>query len=192
MRIGIVIAALLLAAGSLELAAQSLAEVARQEAERRQQTVSGKQYTNADLREEPQPSSASSQPQPIAIPASQAAPAVPPSPAAAQATSPAPTSNVTSAPRGREKRDETYWRTRARELRSRMERLLEEIAALDSRVADLDAQRQAGAAATVGGEYDVAAAALARLRRDLQFLSEEVQRFEQGARQDNVPAEWIR
>lgn len=192
MKACVVIASLAVAAGSLDgLAAQSLDDIARREAERRKQTTPGKQYTNADLRADPQPAPSQTQAPPSVAPASSSEAATS-SPPAAAAGSPAPAAEATAVAAGREKRDEGYWRTRARELRDRVQQLRDQIEALDARVAELDAQRQAGAAPSVGREHDVAAATLGRLRRNLQSFSEEIQRFEERARLQNVPAEWIR
>lgn len=195
------VTALLIGAFALEgIAAQSLGDIARQEAERRKQATSGKQYTNDNLHPEPQPSS-SGVPTPAPSTAStasvnaattQPAPASDSKSAAPQNAADASKNAAPPAQRGREKRDETYWRARAGELRGRVQQVRQQIEAIQARVEELDTQLQAGAAPAVGREREVAATTLGRLQRNLQSFIEEVQRFEQRAQLEKVPAEWIR
>lgn len=164
-------------------AGQSLADLARREAERRKQTVPGKVYTNADLRDAPSA--------PPAVPS--AAP-VPRAAAGAEAARPEgqvalPDESV--APRGREKRDETYWRTRARDLRAKVEAARQQLEALEERATDLDTQIQESPAPSAIRERDVTASAVARMRQNLQFTTGELQRFEQKAAAEKVLPEWI-
>lgn len=166
-------------------ATQALGEIARQEAERRERATPGKRYTNDDLRREPASGGSSPSQQTPSGPA--AAPQPRTAPAAMTGTSDAPT-----IARGRPKRDEAYWRGLAREVRGRRGQLREQVESLQTRVVDLDAQLQAGAAPSVAREHDVAASALDRLQQEARFLDEEVARFEARARRDTVPPEWIR
>jgi hypothetical protein len=168
---------------ALDSSAQSLGELARKEEERRRQTTPGKQYTNADL---PDTDSATAPAviQPGPGPAAAAAASVDPSPVtAADAAEEAPPT------RGREKRDETYWRARARELRGHVQRTQTEIGSLEARLTELETQAATSPAAL--RERDVTATHLRKLRQNLQSFGQEVDRFEQRARADRVPADWI-
>ena len=178
------VAMLLIGNFAVESSAQSLGELARREEERRRQTTAGKQYSNADL---PATDSAT-------VPA-----VVPPDPGPAT-TAAAPT---TSAPangpgadadapsaRGREKRDEKYWRARARELRGHVERTQAQIGLVQERLAELEAR--AATSPDARRESQVTGTHLRKLRQNLQSFAEEVERFEQRARADRVPADWIK
>lgn len=179
--------ALVIGAFALEgMSAQSLGDVARKEQERRKQTPPGKQYTNDNLRSEPKPSAPDAV-RPIAGAPAKAADAAKPTPVEAPSASSSAAENA-SAPLVREKRDETHWRTRARELRGRVQQTRDEIASVEVRLADLDAQ----SGASVARERDVTAGALSKLRQNLQFFLAEVDRFEQRARSEKVPADWIK
>ena len=187
------------------LEAQSLGEVAVQEAQRRKRVTPGKHYTNDDLRPDSLPGAfVSEQRTESEVPTAEAtlveaevAPAdVLPDPDSDLPDGWSPPSPVAlgeaGVPRGREKRDETYWRTQARQLRGRVGRIGENISALEGRLADLDAELLAGASPAVRRERDVTARSLESLRQDLRFVTEELERFEQRARSSNVPPAWIR
>jgi hypothetical protein len=176
------VAILLIGNFALESSAQSLGELARREEERRRQTTPGKQYTNADL---PDTASATAPAVTQPDPGPAAAAAADPSPAkAADADADAPPA------RGREKRDETYWRTRARELRGHVQRTQTEIGSLEARLTELETQ--AATSPDALRERDVTAAHLRKLRQNLQSFGKEVERFEQRAHTDRVPADWIK
>lgn len=166
---------------ALESPAQSLGDLARKEEERRRQTTPGKQYTNADL---PDTESATAAPviQPGPGPADAASVDPPPVKAADAADAVPPA-------RGREKRDETYWRARARELRGHVQRTQTEIGSLEARLTELETQAATSPSAL--RERDVTATHLRKLRQNLQSFGQEVERFEQRARADRVPADWI-
>jgi hypothetical protein len=168
---------------ALESSAQSLGELARREEERRRQTTSGKQYTNADL---PHSEGATV---PAVIPADPA-PAAPAAPADPATASRPETAADAGTARGREKRDEKYWRARARELRGHVQRTQTEIASVEGRLAGLETR--ATTAPDALRERDVTSAHLRKLRQNLQSFGEEVARFEQRARADRVPADWIK
>jgi hypothetical protein len=161
--------------------AQSLGELARREEERRRQITPGKQYTNADL-PQTQSATAPAVTQPDSGPA---APAIDPQPAKA-----ADAHEETAPARGREKRDETYWRARARELGGHVQRTQTEIGSLEARLAELETQ--AATSPDARRERDVTAAQLRKLRQNLLSFTKEVERFEQRARADRVPADWIK
>ncbi len=169
---------------TLESSAQSLGELAHREEERRRQTTPGKQYTNADL---PRTENATPAPvmQPDPGPAAAAAASADPSPAKA----PGADADVPPA-RGREKRDETYWRARARELRGHVQRTQTEIRSLEARLTELDTQ--AATSPDALRERDVTATHVRKLRQNLQSFAQEEERFEQRARADRVPADWIK
>ena len=177
------VAILLIGNFALESSAQSLGELARREEERRRQTPPGKQYTNADLPDTDR----------ATVPA-----VIPPEPGpAAPATAPADPAAANgrdaeadaASPRGREKRDEKYWRARASELRGHVQRTQTEIRSVEARLATLETR---AATSDALQERDVTATHLRKLRQNLQSFGEEVERFEQRARADRVPADWIK
>jgi hypothetical protein len=164
-------------------AAQSLADLARQARERRQMVDPGKQYTNDDL--EPLPAAS--------VPRTAAPDASSPSPsdttdAAPKVSSPAPADSDTVLARPRDKRDEAYWRNRARTLHAAMQKLRDDIGMLEGRLSDLALTDNSPSAAR---ERSVTETNLARLRRDLQFLSLEATAFGKEAREQKVPADWL-
>lgn len=180
-----VVAALLSLAFEGQIAAaQSLGDVAQREAERRKQTTSGRVYTNADLA----PVDAST-PSPVPMAAE-----VPPGPA--PETPPAPAAEPTDNPgiepvivKPREKRDEQYWRTLARDLRGRVAKGNANIAAQEARLAEIDAGPQTPTAVR---EREVISGTVSRLQRDVRFLSEELRRFVTRAQLAKVSEDWIR
>ena len=124
-------------ATSTSVSAQSLGDVARREAERRQQVTSGKVYTNGDLA----PVDPASTPPPQA-PVERVGATGGESPAR---SSQPPGSSTGKEPgqgvhhvKGREKRDEHYWRTLIRGLRARVEKAKGEVAAQEARLAEID------------------------------------------------------
>jgi hypothetical protein len=179
---------LVLALAPQAAGAQSLADVARLEAQRRKQVKSGRVITNADLGPaDSAPAQAPPTASPAAAPAE--ATAVPPEAKGGDGTAGEPDAVAPAPAKPREKRDEQYWRNRARDLRERLAKVEADVAGAESRVSDIDAQPgPAGAAA----ERQVMAAALARLQAEAQARREELDRFEAFARASNVPAEWTR
>jgi hypothetical protein len=181
-RASIVAVALIAAVCSDHIAAQSLGELGRREDARRKQAGRGKVLTDADLPSQPKPASA------VPIPAT-----APPKPAAVPAGTPAGSASGQPTTEAKppelvdvkDPRDETYWRAGARDLNQRMQRIRTDIAVVEQRLAQLEGG--SGAAR----EYDVTKDALAKLRQDLQFFSDERQRFEQKAQLSKVPLEWL-
>lgn len=165
-------------------AAQSLGHVAQREAERRKQVASGRAYTNADLT-------------PVDAPAPPAAPVpteVAPVPAPeTPATRPAPklTDNPGKEPilvEGREKRDEQYWRTMARDVRARLAKLNAAVAAHEARIAAIDAGPQTP---TEIREREVLSGTLIVLRKDTRLVVEGLTRFLTRAQLAKIPEEWF-
>ncbi|MBI2828249.1 MAG: hypothetical protein HYX77_03110 [Acidobacteria bacterium] len=166
-------------------AAQSLGDIAQREAERRKQTTSGRVYTNADLA--PVDASAPSPPAPVSI---DAAPL--PGPETPAALAAKPSDNPGAEPvivKPREKRDEQYWRTLARDLRSRVAKVNAERATQEARIAEIDAGPQTPTAVR---EREVISVTLTRLRRDAGSHAQELTRFMTRAQLAKVPEEWIR
>jgi len=184
-----VAAALLFLTAAVQIAAaQSLGDVARREAERRKQAASGRVYTNGDLApvDPPAPSAA-----PIPVEAATGSGGdTPNTPAPTQEAQPA--NNGGGEPvivKGREKRDEQYWRALARDVRGRLAKATADVAARDARLAEIDAGPQTP---TTVREREVISATLSRLQRDARSHSEELTRFMTRAQLAKVPEDWIR
>ena len=157
------------------LEAQVLADVARAETERRAHVTPGRRYADGDLRYVPPPPAVA--PPLATVP--EGNPAVAAAPATAQAVVPVP---------GREKRDETYWKTRSRELTGRVQDGRDHVAAAEAALAQLDAAAPSPAGVR---ERQVTADAVVKLRRDLQFEVDELERFEARARTSNIAQGWL-
>jgi hypothetical protein len=178
------IATVLLTSAEAPLSAQSLGDVARREAERRTQVTSGRVYTNEDLAPvDP------AQPTPPAATGSAAAEAAQSPGKEAQAAAAKPAGLEGPATKPRVKRDEQYWRTRAKELRGRLAQAEADAAAADARLQELDAAPQTPALAR---EREVVARAVARMRSAVRYLRDEVSQFEALAESNNVSPDWIR
>lgn len=170
------------------VAGQSLADLARAQ-EARSGQAPGKHYTNNDLRPEPARSATTTGAPVAGTPVAPAA-AAPGADATSAATDPA----TAATPAGgqpdklKDPRDENYWRSRMAELRARVARLRGEIAAFEGRLAALDAQPgDAGVR-----ERGLTLASLATRQRDLVSFEEEVGRWQQRARQANVPSDCLK
>lgn len=184
---------------SVEVAAraQSLGDVARREAERRKDAsrTPGRVYTNEDLGSVEPPAATPMQPVPTD-------PAAPPAQDATEVTAEA--ANVgstvmeedpethkvnirTTAPR-REKRDEQYWRARAKDVRDRLAKATADLAAAQSSLAALDGGPKTPAAAR---ERSVVTAALERLQSDVRYRQQDVTKMQMHAEMNKVPAAWI-
>ena len=170
------------------VATQSLGDLARREEERRKATTTSRLYTNADL--DAVASAQSTTP----LPAN--APTLPPDGGESlKPTTPVPAkyANIPGVEpiiiEGREKRDEQYWRQRARDIRDRVARATADVEGAQMRLADLDNGPQT--AATVR-ERDVAAKSLAQLQATLGFRRDELAKFEAFARASNAQPDWIR
>jgi hypothetical protein len=155
--------------------AQGLGEVAKKEAERRQHASAGKRYSIADL---PIDTGSGT---PVAP---EAAPSVP---------EPAKVSiQEAAAPPPKERRDESYWRERATEIRSKREQLHGLVKVLQTRVESLEADLKKGAGSSAISERDVSLRALAGAQQDAQSMLGEWDRFGARARAMNVPPAWTR
>jgi hypothetical protein len=177
----------LLAACTTSASAQTLGDVARREAERRQQVASGRVYTNDDLG--PVESASSPAPQaPVETPASSGeSSTTPPGTSKTPAENNPGEGSVTA--RGREKRDEQYWRTLIGGLRARVDRAKVEVTAQEARLMELDGGPQTAA---VLRDREIVAATLNRAQRDLKSLSDELSRSLTRAQNNKVPDEWIK
>lgn len=174
---------------STPAAAQSLAELARKEADRRATVREpGKVYTNGDLTAD------FTAPPPAPTP-SEAAPAVDEGRAAGAETSGeerlATDVQDGVTPRDQQEsqppsdRGEDYWRSRASSIRARLAAKNGEIEALRQRLASFGA-------GSVDPEHEVTARALTRAVADLDAFNQEWLRLERQARDEGVPAAWIR
>jgi len=180
------VAVVLLVGHATSGSAQSLGDVARREAERRQQVKSGKVYTDGDLA----PVDGTPAPQ---TPVQQSPAAGGETPDTRPPSSQAPPGdNPGKEPiiaKGREKRDEQYWRKLMRDLRARVEKANANVAAQEARLAEIDGGEQTP---TRVREREVLTESLTRAQRDARSLSEELTRFMTRAQMDKVPDEWIR
>jgi len=184
MRVTVVAAALTFAVGAATPAsAQSLGDVARQESERRQQTQSGKTYTNEDL----DAVESSATPAPAA-----AAPAAPPttttkpSGVVMQETGKG-TINI-NAPEAANNRDEKYWRKRSRDMRENIARVRANIAAAEQRLAKLE---QAPETPATLRERQAAETALKQLRSEENMRNTDMAQLKTFAAGQKVPPEWL-
>lgn len=95
----------------------------------------------------------------------------------------------------REKRDEDHWRERAKVIRDRLDRLRADSTALEGRITLLQTELQSaeGSRATVlTNEIEEATKSLTRYQYELGLITEEWDKFEERARQANIPVTWIR
>jgi hypothetical protein len=175
---------------------QSLGEVARREADRRKDAsrTPGRVYTNEDLG--PAEPTASTPLQPA--PTDSAGPAEEPKEVTAEAASTGPTVmeedpethkvNIrTTAPR-REKRDEQYWRGRAKDMRDRLAKATADLTAAQSSLATLDSGPKTPASAR---ERSVVSAAVERLQSEVRYRQQDVTKMQMHAEMNKVPSAWI-
>ena len=174
--------------------AQSLGDVARREAERRKDAARtpARTYTNDDLAAV-EPSAASVQPaQPAPAPL-----ASEPGDAPAEAISKPTvveedpvthTVNVRTTEPAREKRDEPYWRARAKDVRDRLAKSSADLEAAQSSLSALDSGPKTPAAAR---ERAIVAATVQRLQSDVRSRQVEVTKMQMHAEMKKVPADWI-
>ncbi len=179
--------------------AQSLGDVARRGAERQVQGEAGRAYTNTDLPPSDAPEPAA-EPTPTPSPApdsveanaeavTRAGAAAPDAPAPGDEAEPANAGGVEPViVQGREKRDERYWRGKARDLRGRLAAATANVTARRSRLREIAAGPRTPATVR---EREVIAASLDRLERDVRSHDGELTRFLERARVAKVPAEWI-
>ncbi|MET0215048.1 MAG: hypothetical protein ABW292_18695 [Vicinamibacterales bacterium] len=175
---------------------QSLGDVARREAERRKDAsrTPGRVYTNEDLGPVEPAASTPLQPAPTAP----AGTAEEPNEVTAEAASPGPTVmeedpethkvNIrTTAPR-REKRDEPYWRSRAKDVRDRLAKATADLTAAQSSLAALDGGPKTPATAR---ERSVVSAAVERLQSEVRYRQQDVTKMQMHAEMNKVPTAWI-
>jgi hypothetical protein len=191
-RLPLVVVSAVLILGGTTSVAQSLGDLARIERERRELARPGTVYKAADLhrdRATPVPSPAAPAPA-VAAPArpGEAAPGTTATPAGSTS---APPTKVLGAGAEGDPRGETYWRSRARELRSLLRDTQAHVEALTGALIDLDAQLQAKYSAPLAGERTIVADALVKAHRDLRALVDALQTLEKSAKAANVPAAWI-
>lgn len=183
-----ILGALVLTLAAQVVSAQSLADVARREEERRKQVKSGRVLTNADLGPVD-----SAPPQTPRTPSSTAAPAedtaTPAGASGPDEKAGAPDAESATPGKPREKRDEQYWRNRARDLRERLAKANSDVVGAESRLTEMDATPASPQAAR---ERDVMAAALAKLQAEAQARLAELTRFEAFAQAQKIPPDWTR
>jgi hypothetical protein len=185
-------ALLVLMDGARTADAQSLADVARREQERRADVQSGKIYTNADLtpvaaspaREVPSPAALAAARDAGVGAAGESEETLPEESREAEAAEPGGPGTVIE---GREKRDEQYWRNRARDIRGRLARAVADAGAARARLDEIEAAPPSPSAAR---EHEVMAGALQRLQANVGFLRAELEQFEARARIESVPSDW--
>jgi hypothetical protein len=175
---------------------QSLGDVARREAERRKDAsrTPGRAYTNGDLG-------------PVEPPASTPLPPAPTDPAGTaeepnEVTAETASTELTvmeedpdthkvnirtTAPR-REKRDEPYWRGRAKDVRDRLAKATADLTAAQSSLAALDSGPKTPATAR---ERSVVSAAVERLQSEVRYRQQDVTKMQMHAELNKVPAAWI-
>ena len=176
--------------------AQSLGEVARREAERRKDAsrTPGRVYTNEDVGLAEPAASTPLQP----APTDSAGPAEEPKEVTAETASTGPTVmeedpethkvNIrTTAPR-REKRDEPYWRGRAKDVRDRLAKATADLTAAQSSLAALDGGPKTPATAR---ERSVVSAAVERFQSEVRYRQQDVTKMQMHAEMNKVPAAWI-
>lgn len=188
--------AALLAGVAVPAEAQSLGEAARLEAERRARLKEPvKVITNEDLE-------GASFLRGVSVRID----ALKPAAAATAVLSAAPEKPAEAAPQTadasqgrnplvREKRDEEHWRERAKVIRDRLDRLRADSTALEGRITLLQTELQSaeGSRATVlTNEIEEATKSLTRYQYELGLITEEWDKFEERARQANIPVTWIR
>jgi len=166
--------------------AQSLADIARREQERRKQVTADRVFTNDDLaRIDAAPSTSTVE----AAPSAGVSPGGTANGTKGQGEGARTAQGTGTVIEGRPKRDEKYWRERARDLRGRLAHATAGIAAAESRLAELEARPPTPANQR---ERELAAAALARLRAGVQSLSGDIDRMMARAQIENVPSDWVR
>jgi hypothetical protein len=188
-------AAALVLFSSSAMRAQSLADLARAEAARRAAV------------ENPSPTIKKEDLKPVPPPA--ARPSAPVAPKSAEAAEQEPAQQGANANGGetstesvdpakpREKRDEAYWRKRFSDTRGAVNRANEDAAAVQARIAAIDADLQNPALpparqSTLQAERDRARAAVARFQQQAQELGGELANLEQRAKELKANPDWIK
>ena len=174
---------------------QSLGDVARREAERRKDAsrTPGRVYTNGDLGPVEPPASTPLQPPPT----DSAGPAEEPKEVRAEAgTGPTVMEedpethkvNIRTTAPPREKRDEQYWRARAKDMRDRLAKATADLTAAQSSLAALDSGPKTPATAR---ERSVVSAAVERLQSEVRYRQQDVTKMQMHAEMNKVPSAWI-
>jgi len=168
-------------------AAQSLGDIARAEAERRKQVTSGRSFTNDDLSAEARAEGQAvpQQPAPVSTPAAPKSDST--GGVQVQEDSAAGVVNQ-SGTEARPKRDEQYWRARAKEIRDRQAKLQADIADAEQRLEALDAGPQTPLTAR---ERQLTATALERLRADARLADQAMTQLKTMAAATKIPLGWI-
>jgi hypothetical protein len=96
--------------------------------------------------------------------------------------------NVRTTAPAREKRDEQYWRARAKGLREQLAKSSADLAAAQSSLTALEKGPQTPAAAR---ERSVVAAAVQRLQMEVHYRQQDVAKMQTHAEMNKVPPEWI-
>lgn len=177
---------------------QSLGDVARREAERRKDVAApGRVYTNEDLGNVEQPQAA--QPTTPQSQSSESTPAQEPASSVetSQGTVPGTVieedpvtgqTNIKTTVPARVKRDEQYWRGRAKDVRDRLAKTNADLAAAQARLAALDAGPQTPATAR---EREVVAATVHRLESEARYRNDDVAKLRTFAESLKVPPDWL-
>ena len=178
------------AAVSAEL--QSLGDVARRESDRRREVAAapGRVYTNQDLAAIEPPTEGPRQAV-AALPHAQetaTAPAAEAGPEEASTPEPQPTAEPnTQLPR--ERREEGYWRARAKDVRARLAKASADLESTQSSLSALDNGPKTPATAR---ERAVVAAAMQRLQSNVRSRQLEEANLRTQAEINKIPAAWIK
>lgn len=198
------ISLILITLSGATLLSQSLADVARKEEERRKSVEKpGRVYTDRDLPPVPAGGAAATPP-PAGTESTSSASAGAATASKDPAGEKAPDERAADAAAGskktvpvapRVKRDEEHWRERAQLIRSRLDRLRADAAAIEGRIARLTAEL-AGAppprATALRTEIRQATEDLSRFQKEIPLIDQEWATFEERVRVAKVPADWVR
>jgi hypothetical protein len=174
--------------------AQSLGDVARREAERRKDAgkAPGRTYTNGDLtaveRSAAPVQPAQPDPAPPALEPADAPAAANSGPTVMEEDPVTHTVNIRTTAPAREKRDEPYWRARAKDVRERLAKASADLDAAQSSLSALDSGPKTPATAR---ERAIVAAAVQRLQSDVRYRQLDVTKMQMHAEMKKVPADWI-
>lgn len=190
LRVSIVASSLLLLGLGAAVSAgpQSLGDVARRESDRRREvaTAPGRVYTNQDLTAIEPPTEGPRQ----AVPTTPTAPETASALAEAEAAN-TPEPQPTTEPNTqltRERREEGYWRARAKEVRARLAKASADLESTQSSLSALDNGPKTPAAAR---ERAVVAAAMQRLQSDVRSRQLEEANLRTQAEINKIPAAWL-
>lgn len=170
---------------------QSLGDVARRESDGRREVAAapGRVYTNQDLAAIEPPTEGPHQAVPARPPAqgTATAPAAEAGPEAASTPEPQPTTEPHTQ-LTREKREEGYWRARAKEVRARLAKDSADLESTQSSLSALDNGPRTPAAAR---ERAVVAAAMQRLQSDVRSRQLEEANLRTQTEIKKIPAAWL-